>query len=60
MVEDPRKDSVARGARGRQVEIRDLGEPEVVVDDELGVSQQVRLAGTVVTRHILQPGWSWL
>jgi hypothetical protein len=30
------------------------------VDDELGVSQQVRLAGTVVTRHVLQPGWSWL
>ena len=59
MVEGRRNDSVARGARGRHVEIRDLGEPEVVVDDELGVSQQVRLAGTVVTRHILQPGGSW-
>jgi class 3 adenylate cyclase len=41
------------------VEVRDLGEPEAVVDGPLGVSNQVRLAGTVVTRHVLQPGWSW-
>ena len=41
------------------VEVRDLGEPEAVVTDPLGVSHQVRLAGTVVTRHVLQPGWSW-
>ena len=41
------------------VEVRDLGEPEAVVTYPLGASFQVRLAGTVVTRHVLQPGWSW-
>ena len=41
------------------VEVRDLGEPEAVVTGPLGDSFQVRLAGTVVTRHVLQPGWSW-
>ena len=41
------------------VEVRDLGEPEAVVSGPLGVSNQVRLAQTVVTRHVLQPGWSW-
>jgi class 3 adenylate cyclase len=42
-----------------RVEVRDLGEPEAVVDYPLGTSNQVRLAQTVVTRHVLQPGWSW-
>ena len=41
------------------VEVRDLGEPEAVVTYPLGASHQVHLAGTVVTRHVLQPGWSW-
>jgi class 3 adenylate cyclase len=41
------------------VEIRDLGEPEAVVRYPLGATYQVRLAGTVVSRHVLQPGWSW-
>jgi class 3 adenylate cyclase len=41
------------------VEVRDLGKPEVVISDELSTSTQVRLAQTVVTRHVLQPGWSW-
>ncbi len=41
------------------VEARDLGEPEAVVTYPLGASHQVHLAGTVVTRHVLQPGWSW-
>jgi class 3 adenylate cyclase len=41
------------------VEVRDLGQPEAVVRDPLGTSSQVRLAQTVVTRHVLQPGWSW-
>ena len=41
------------------VEIRDLGEPEAVVTYPLGATYQVRLAGTVVSRHVLQPGWSW-
>jgi class 3 adenylate cyclase len=41
------------------VEVRDLGEPEAVVTHPLGESHQVRLAGTVVTRHVLQPGWNW-
>jgi class 3 adenylate cyclase len=42
-----------------RVEIRDLGEPEAVVSYPLGTSSQVRLAETVVTRHLLQPGWNW-
>jgi hypothetical protein len=42
-----------------RVEVRDLGEPEAVVTYPLGTSSQVRLGGTVVTRHVLQPGWSW-
>jgi class 3 adenylate cyclase len=41
------------------VEARDLGEPGAVVTYPLGASHQVHLAGTVVTRHVLQPGWSW-
>ena len=43
----------------RPVEVRDLGEPEAMVSHELGATSQVRLAGTVVSRHVLQPGWSW-
>ena len=42
-----------------RVEVRDLGEPEAVVSFPLGTANQVRLAHTVVTRHVLQPGWSW-
>jgi class 3 adenylate cyclase len=42
-----------------RVEVRDLGEPEAVVSYPLGASHQVRLAQTVVARHVLQPGWSW-
>jgi DNA-binding transcriptional ArsR family regulator len=42
-----------------RVEIRDLGEPEAVVTYPLGATYQVRLAGTVVSHHVLQPGWSW-
>jgi hypothetical protein len=30
-----------------------------VVAHELGATNQVRLAGTVVSHHILQPGWRW-
>jgi len=41
------------------VEARDLGEPEAVVTYPLGATYQVRLAGTVVSRHVLQRGWSW-
>ncbi len=43
----------------RPIEIRDLGEPEAVVTYPLGATYQVRLAGTVVSHHVLQPGWSW-
>ena len=43
----------------RRVEVRNLDEPEAVVSDPLATSNQVRLAHTVVTRHVLQPGWSW-
>ena len=42
-----------------RVEIRDLGEPEAVIKYPLGATYQVRLAGTVVSHHFLQPGWSW-
>jgi class 3 adenylate cyclase len=42
-----------------RVEVRDLGEPEAVVNSPLGVTYQVRLAQTVISRHVLQPGWSW-
>jgi class 3 adenylate cyclase len=42
-----------------RVEVRDLGEPEAVVTYRLGATHQVRLAGTVVSHHVLQPGWSW-
>jgi class 3 adenylate cyclase len=42
-----------------RVEVRDLGEPEAVVTYPLGATYQVRLAGTVVSRHVLQPGWRW-
>jgi class 3 adenylate cyclase len=41
------------------VGVRDFGEPEAVVTYPLGATYQVRLAGTVVSRHVLQPGWSW-
>jgi class 3 adenylate cyclase len=44
---------------GRRVEVRDLGEPEAVSTYTRGATYQVRLAGTVVTRHVLQPGWTW-
>src|SRR5438105_2336131 len=42
-----------------RVEVRDLRQPEAVVTYPLGVTHQVRLAGTVVSRHVLPPGWSW-
>ncbi len=42
-----------------RVEVRDLGEPEAVVTYPLGATYQVRLAGTVVSHHVLQPGWRW-
>jgi class 3 adenylate cyclase len=42
-----------------RVEIRDLSEPEAVITYPLGATYQVRLAGTVVSHHVLQPGWSW-
>jgi class 3 adenylate cyclase len=42
-----------------RVEVRDLGKPEAVVTYPLGESQQVWLAGTVVSRIVLQPGWNW-
>lgn len=42
-----------------RVEVRDLGEPEAVVSYPLGETSQVRLARTVISHHVLQPGWSW-
>jgi class 3 adenylate cyclase len=43
----------------RRLEVRDLGEPEAVSTYSLGATYQVHLAGTVITKHVLQPGWSW-
>src|ERR671914_2017694 len=51
---------VGRSGVMSRLEVRDLGEPEAVVTYPLGASSQVRLGGTVVTRHVLQPGWSWV
>jgi class 3 adenylate cyclase len=48
------------GSNPSRVEVRDLGEPEAVVSNPLGATYQVRLAQTVISHHILQPGWSWL
>jgi class 3 adenylate cyclase len=42
-----------------RIEVRDLGEPEAVVSYPLGATYQVRLAQTVISRHVLQPGWNW-
>lgn len=41
------------------IEVRDLRNPEASVSYPLGENHQVRLAGTVVSRIALQPGWSW-
>jgi hypothetical protein len=41
------------------IEVRDLRRPEAVVSYPLGENQRVRLAGTVVIRIVLQPGWNW-
>lgn len=41
------------------VVVRDLDRPEAVVSYPLGEAQQVHLAGTVVSRIVLQPGWNW-
>jgi class 3 adenylate cyclase len=40
-------------------QVRDLGQPEAVVSYPLGENRQVRLAGTVVSRIVLKPGWNW-
>jgi class 3 adenylate cyclase len=66
MTHHPRKVAARRALRPptegttRSVEVRDLHRPEAVVTYPLGETHQVRLAGTVVSRIVLQPGWSWL
>ena len=42
-----------------RVEVRDLGQPEAVVHRLLGATSPVRLAQTVISCYVLQPGWSW-
>jgi class 3 adenylate cyclase len=49
----------AEGSMRRGITIRDLTRPEAVQQYELGETQQVRLAGTVISRIVLQRGWSW-
>jgi class 3 adenylate cyclase len=61
-VHRPDEVAGAREQAGRSVspvEVRDLERPEAVVTFPLGETQQVRLAGTVVSRIVLQPGWNW-
>jgi hypothetical protein len=41
------------------VEVHDPGQPEAVIRYPLGATYQVRLAETVVSHHVLRPGWSW-
>jgi class 3 adenylate cyclase len=55
---DPSRRSTAGSTPG--VEVRDLRRPDAVVTYPLGENHQVRLAGTVVSRIVLQPGWSWM
>jgi class 3 adenylate cyclase len=51
----------AGGARStRPIEVHALNRPEAVVTYPMGETQQVRLAGTVISRIVLQPGWNWL
>jgi class 3 adenylate cyclase len=65
VTHDARKVGAGRAVRPstegsiRGVEVRDLRRPEAVVSYPLGENQQVRLAGTVVSRIVLQPGWRW-
>jgi class 3 adenylate cyclase len=40
--------------------VHDLGTPEATVPYPLGETRQVRLAGTVISRIVLEAGWSWL
>jgi class 3 adenylate cyclase len=42
-----------------RIEVRDLRDPEEIVTYPFGVNHQVRLAGTVVSLDVQQPGWSW-
>ena len=54
-----RAGETSRDGGASSVEVRNLGEPEAVVTYPLGENRQVRLAGTVVSRIVLQPGWNW-
>jgi class 3 adenylate cyclase len=65
VARDPRAGkSTARQVGGApstsRVEVRDLDRPEAVVTYPMGETQQVRLAGTVISRVVLQPGWKWM
>lgn len=42
-----------------KVQVRSLRTPDEVVTYPLGENYQVRLGGTVVSRDVHQPGWSW-
>jgi class 3 adenylate cyclase len=42
-----------------KLEVRDLGDPDEIVTYPFGVNHQVRLAGTVISRDVQQPGWKW-
>lgn len=41
------------------IEVRDLRDPDSVVTYPGGANHQVRLGGTVITRSVLKPGWTW-
>lgn len=43
-----------------KIEVKDLGDPDEVVEFERGASHQVRIGGITVTRDVQQPGWTWV
>ena len=42
-----------------KIEVKDLSAPDEVITFERGISHQVRIGGTIVSRDIHQPGWTW-
>jgi class 3 adenylate cyclase len=42
-----------------RIEVKDLSAPDEVITFELGISHQVRIGGTIVSRDTHQPGWTW-
>jgi class 3 adenylate cyclase len=43
-----------------KIEVKDLSAPDEVITFERGISHQVRIGGTLVSRDTHQPGWTWM